>query len=67
MCVEGSHFQLGLAAVKMSDLTNWELDDNHLSLRAGAVAAASDAPRCGGRTGGRRWLRAAGCLDLNIS
>ena len=66
VCVEGIHFQLGLAAVKMSCLTDWELDDSHLPLRAGAVAALSDAPRCAGGPGGRRWLRAAGCPDLNI-
>ena len=66
MCVEGIHFQLGLAAVKMSCLTNWKLDYNHLSLQAGAVAEASDTPRCGGRTGGKCWFRAAGCVDLKI-
>ena len=54
VCVEGIHFQLGLAAVKMSCLTDWELDDSHLPLRAGAVAALSDAPRCAGGPGGRR-------------
>ena len=52
--MEGMHFQLGLAAVKMSCLTDWELDDSHLPLRAGAVAALSDAPRCAGGPGGRR-------------
>ena len=43
-----------------------ELDYNPLSLKARAVAVTSNIPHCGGRTGGRCWYRAAGCVDLKI-
>lgn len=65
MCVEGSHFQLGQAAVKMSCLTNWELDYNHLSLQARTVAAASDFAVGAGQEGSVD-LGLPGCVDLKI-
>lgn len=43
-----------------------ELDYNHLSLKARAVAVTSNIAPCGGRTGGKCWFRAAGCVDLKI-